>query len=133
MARCAKKEKEAAVKKKKTVFDFAAAVVVIAAVLLVSMSIIPKGHCDEGVSLRIVGNRDGAVTAWAEGKSNVDSLSERDDNLAEAAARDAKITKYKTVGNIVTFGKYEQDNDTGNGDEDIEWMILDVQGNKAYF
>ena len=35
------------------------------------------------------------------------------------------------VGNTVTFGSYEQDNDTANGKEPIEWRILDLSGNKA--
>ena len=30
-----------------------------------------------------------------------------------------------TVGNIVTFGRYEQDNDINNGAEEIEWIVLD--------
>ncbi|MCR5138408.1 MAG: serine/threonine protein kinase [Oscillospiraceae bacterium] len=36
-----------------------------------------------------------------------------------------------SVGDIVTFGQYEQDNNLSNGKEEIEWIVLDVQGNKA--
>ena len=28
------------------------------------------------------------------------------------------------VGNLITFGRYEQDNDTSNGAEDIQWIVL---------
>lgn len=35
------------------------------------------------------------------------------------------------VGDIVTFGHYEQDNDESNGKEPIEWIVLDVQDGKA--
>ena len=35
------------------------------------------------------------------------------------------------VGDIVTFGSYEQDNDFSNGTEPIEWIVLDVQGGKS--
>lgn len=35
------------------------------------------------------------------------------------------------VGDLVTFGRYEQDNQTENGKEPLEWIVLDVQGNKA--
>ena len=35
------------------------------------------------------------------------------------------------AGDIITFGKYEQDNDKGNGTEPIEWIILEVKGSKA--
>ncbi len=31
------------------------------------------------------------------------------------------------VGDYITFGTYEKDNDTSNGKEDIEWQVLEVQ------
>ena len=34
------------------------------------------------------------------------------------------------VGEYVTFGRYEQDNDKGNGAEPIEWLVLDKQDGK---
>ncbi len=36
-----------------------------------------------------------------------------------------------SVGDVVTFGAYEQDNNTNNGKETIEWKILAVNGNIA--
>lgn len=39
-------------------------------------------------------------------------------------------SKYK-VGDIITLGSYEQDNDTSNGKEKIDWIILDVKDGKA--
>ena len=43
------------------------------------------------------------------------------------------VEKLKTakVGDYVFFGKYEQDNNTSNGKEDIEWLILEVKDGKA--
>ena len=35
------------------------------------------------------------------------------------------------IGSVVSFGRYEQDGNTGNGQEAIEWIILDVQDGKA--
>lgn len=35
------------------------------------------------------------------------------------------------VGGYITFGAYEQDNNTDNGKEEIEWLVLDVQDGKA--
>ena len=35
------------------------------------------------------------------------------------------------VGDIITFGSYEQDNNLENGAEPIEWQVLDVQDGKA--
>ena len=34
-------------------------------------------------------------------------------------------------GDVMTFGRYEQDNDLSDGPEAIEWIVLDVQDNKA--
>ena len=34
-------------------------------------------------------------------------------------------------GDTVFFGHYEQDNDTANGSEPIEWLILDIQDGEA--
>ena len=36
-----------------------------------------------------------------------------------------------SVGDVITFGRYEQDNDLSNGDEDIEWIVLAKEGNQA--
>lgn len=35
------------------------------------------------------------------------------------------------VGDYITFGSYEQDNDEANGKEPIEWLVLDREGDKA--
>ena len=35
------------------------------------------------------------------------------------------------VGDTVVFGTYEQDGNTKNGKEPLEWMILDIDGDKA--
>ena len=35
------------------------------------------------------------------------------------------------VGSCVFFGSCEQDNDTSNGKEDIEWIVLAKEGNQA--
>ena len=40
------------------------------------------------------------------------------------------ITKPE-VGAIIAFGKYEQDNITSNGKEEITWKVLDIQENNA--
>lgn len=39
-------------------------------------------------------------------------------------------TKYE-VGDVVKMGRYEQDNETGNGDEEIEWIVIDSKQGKA--
>ena len=35
------------------------------------------------------------------------------------------------VGDYIVFGAYEQDNNTSNGKEDIEWLVLETEGNRV--
>ncbi|MBQ5968730.1 MAG: hypothetical protein IJL52_01270 [Clostridia bacterium] len=44
-------------------------------------------------------------------------------------AEDTALTG--NTGDYITFGRYEQDNDTSNGPEPIEWLVLDRDGDKA--
>ena len=45
--------------------------------------------------------------------------------IAQPSAPEPPAQDFRTIGNIVTFGRYEQDNDTTNGPEEIEWIVLD--------
>ena len=40
------------------------------------------------------------------------------------ADKDLEKLQKAAVGDTITFGQYEQDNNTGNGKEDIEWQVL---------
>ena len=42
-----------------------------------------------------------------------------------APAPEPPAQDFRTIGNIVTFGHYEQDIDATNGQEEIEWIVLD--------
>ncbi len=96
-----------------------------------------------------------AADVTAKGKLNISNVDARgavrpafwiDLNIAASVAgdpvkmsADTRKTEEKTedkdfsvqVGSIVTFGSYEQDNNTSNGKEVIEWRVLDIQNNKA--
>ena len=54
---------------------------------------------------------------------DVDSLLEKDEHLMKAA--------FTTIGNTVSFGTYEQDNNTANGKEPIEWVVLETEGDRS--
>ena len=87
-------------------------------------------------ALTAKGDYAGAVAIFTgiKGYKDVDSLLANDHNLSaalSAAAHEEAIAPFKKVGNYVTFGHYEQDNNTSNGKERIEWLVLDVQGDKA--
>ncbi len=55
---------------------------------------------------------------------------EAERRAAEEAARQEAMQQI-AVGNTITFGRYEQDNDLSNGPEPIEWQVLDVQDDRA--
>jgi hypothetical protein len=42
----------------------------------------------------------------------------------------ASVKSSVSVGDIIEFGAYEQDNDASNGKEDIEWQVLAKEDNK---
>ena len=76
------------------------------------------------------------------GKETVESSTEPTPPLAPSAAptptppptsiiSKEDLPVFKTVGSIVTFGAYEQDDDTSNGKEDIEWFVLANEGNRS--
>ena len=50
---------------------------------------------------------------------------------ANAPADPSALTDAVVSGDTITFGHYEQDNDTSNGPEAITWKVLDVQDGKA--
>ncbi len=54
-------------------------------------------------------------------------------SLLTACGMEARKEQWKTCqpGDILTFGKYEQDNDLKNGAEDIEWLVLDREGSRV--
>lgn len=47
-------------------------------------------------------------------------------------AKDTRIEiEYAEVGDYIEFGEYEQDNDSSNGKEPIEWRVLDKKDNRV--
>ena len=60
---------------------------------------------------------------------DVGSLMENEKHLKHLL--EAKLKPFKTVGSYVTFGSYEQDNNSDNGKEAIEWLVLACDGEKA--
>lgn len=49
----------------------------------------------------------------------------------EPAAELLDEYKFSVVGNVVTFGTYEQDADTSNGNEPLEWVVLKYENGRA--
>ena len=70
----------------------------------------------------IIDNDDGVIIA-APGLDDVDT-DDSDENIND------EESPYQ-VGDIITFGKYEQDGDFENGKEDIEWRVLKVDAGRV--
>lgn len=48
-------------------------------------------------------------------------------NRKDDSSKKSKVN----IGDYVLFGSYEQDNDTTNGAEPIEWQVVDIDNDKA--
>ena len=51
--------------------------------------------------------------------------------LCFAVMANAEEPQKVSAGDMITFGKYEQDNNPDNGPEPIEWIVLDAQDGKV--
>lgn len=115
---------EKAKKKAKKVFAIGTPIVCacIAFVLVLITVIMPKQKYNQAMELISSGNYKAACLL-------LDGLSYKDSSEKFQSAKQALIKNAK-VGDIVYFGTYEQDNDTTNGKEDIEWLVLAKENNR---
>ena len=119
-------EKRAAAKKRKKALAVATSILCICIGFLIvwNSAIVPNRKYKEALSLLVDGNPDSLI----KGYEQLIALNGLKDSEAKAAEvfDQYKVEKLKNpaVGDIVYFGKYEQDNDASNGAEDIEWIVL---------
>ena len=119
-------EKRAAARWRKKAFIIITAIlcVFVALILLWEQGVVPNRKYKEALSLLADGNPDNLI----QGYEQLIALNGFKDSEAKAAEvfDQYKVEKLKNpaVGDIVYFGKYEQDNDASNGAEDIEWIVL---------
>ncbi len=72
----------------------------------------------------------GEITFAILALESIKGYKDSDDILTELQGK-VHLERFMKVGNIVTFGKYEQDNNKRNGTEDIEWIVIDVKDGKS--
>ena len=119
-----------AAKKRKRTFAIVTPILVacIAFVIVLTTVIIPNQKYNAAVELYNAGKYEDAIAAFTALDGYKDSA---------AQINEIKPKYYKlllsnaSVGSTVFFGSYEQDNDTANGKEDIEWIVLAKEGNKV--
>ena len=97
---------------------------IIAIALVIIKVIIPTIKYSAAVALMEEGKYEEAIAAFEAMDGYKDS--------AEIAASlyDRYTILVATEGDYITFGTYEQDNNTANGKEDIEWLVLAKEDNK---
>ena len=78
---------------------------------------------EDAVNLMNDGKYDEAITAF-EALGDYKDSADKIDDCKLGTLRNAE------VGSIVEFGTYEQDNDSSNGQETIEWLVLAKEDSK---
>ncbi len=129
-AEIARKEAERIVKRNKKIAIITTPIVcaIIVFIIVVNAVIIPNGKYNDAIALVDAGN---IVEAY-EALRALDGYKDSTDKANSIYVK-YKIEKIKAAkaGDYVVFGAYEQDNDTSNGKEDIEWLVLEVKDGKA--
>lgn len=125
-------------KKKKTiVFTAITSVCVVAAfVFLLITVIIPSAKYNDAVALMNEGKYYEAISKFDQLDGYKDSkqqISECEKLLyiEEHGQKAFDNCGMLRRGDYITLGRYEQDGDLSNGEEQIEWLVLDIQGGKA--
>ena len=121
-------ERRAKQRKKITIIVTPIVCAVIALAILLYTVIIPNAKYNNAVALMDAGNMVEAYETFLSLDGYKDSADKADSARAKYETEKIKSAK---VGDNVFFGAYEQDNDTSNGKEDIEWLVLDAKDGKV--
>lgn len=84
--------------------------------------------CVRPVCWVTIAEAEALLTAQKEAEALIESERKAQEAAEEAAWEEIKKAK---VGDYVTFGSYEQDNNASNGGEPVEWLVLDKQDGRA--
>lgn len=123
-------QEKAKKKKQKTIMGIVASVACIAIVFIIVLNtvIIPNSKYNDAIALMNEGKYDEAVSIFVELENYKDSVQKASETRMLAAKK--SFTNIQ-VGDYVKFGMYEQDNNSENGKEFIDWLVLDLKDNKA--
>ena len=86
------------------------------------------GKYNDAITLMDAGKLDEAYSAFIE-LGDYKDASEKAGNIKLQKTKDQ--LKNIKVGSHIKFGAYEQDNNTSNGKEDVEWLVLEIKDGKA--
>lgn len=129
---CQKKIKEAEriAKRNKKIAIITTPIVcaIIAFIIILNAVIIPNGKYNDAMALMDAGNVVEAYETLVALDGYKDSADKANSIYDQYKVEKLKIAK---AGDYVFFGAYEQDNNTSNGKEDVEWLVLEVKDGKA--
>lgn len=131
--------KELAIAKKKTAkiakIVVPILVAVVAFLIILFKVIIPNINYNNAIKLKDEGKYEEAISAFEAMNGYKDSNEQinvcKKLKKNEIEGKQFEGLKNINTGDTVKFGFYEQDNNQDNGQEEIEWLVLDKQGNKA--
>ena len=75
---------------------------------------------------------DDSNTTTTDTAANEATTVEPDNSDTTTETTPAENTFTVNIGDYVTYGKYEQDNDLSNGPEPIKWQVMDIDGENAF-
>ena len=101
---------------------------IIAFIIVLNTVIIPNNKYNDAVALMDAGNIIEAYDALVALDGYKDSADKASSIYDKYKVEKLKVAK---VGDYVFFGAYEQDNNTSNGKEDVEWLVLEVKDEKV--
>lgn len=131
-------QRRIAAKKIKKIAAIVTPIVVVCVVFVIVLItvFIPNNKYNAAVDLYNAGKYEEAITAFSSLNGYKDSAIKayeiyESDSFKDKVEKD-KVEKLKTakVGDCIIFGSYEQDNNTLNGNEDIEWIVLAKEDDK---
>ena len=129
-AEIARKEAEKRAKRNKKIAIITTPIVctIIAFIIVLNTVIIPNGKYNDAIALMDAGSIIEAYEALVALDGYKDSADKANSIYDQYKVEKLKIAK---AGDYVFFGAYEQDNNTSNGKEDVEWLVLEVKDGKA--
>ena len=101
---------------------------IIAFIIVLNTVIIPNGKYNDAIALMDAGKLDEAYSAFIELGDYKDASEKADDIRLQKTKDQLKNIK---VGSHINFGAYEQDNNTSNDKEYVEWLVLEIKDGKA--
>ena len=125
-----RKETEHIEKRNKKIVIIATSAVcaIVAFIIVLNSVVIPNGKYNDAIALMDAGSLDKAHSVFIELGDYKDAA---DKAIEIRLAKVKEQLKNIKTGDYIKFGVYEQDNNTLNGKEDVEWLVLEVKDGNA--